>query len=372
MEILIDDKIPFIKGVFEPFADVVYLPGKEICYEKAKNADALIIRTRTKCNAQLLENTRIKFIASATIGFDHIDTQYCKINNIKWLNAPGCNASSVQQYIAMALLELATMNGIDLTQRTLGVVGVGNVGKKVVRLAELLGMRVILNDPPRARSEGLCGFMSLKGLLNEADIISFHTPLIKHGEDKSMHLANAAFFHQLQRGTIIINSSRGEVVNTNDLLKAFENGNVGHAVIDVWENEPEINYNLLTKVDIGTAHIAGYSTDGKANATKMCVQAVSKFFGLELNEWEVTELPQPVNTNIHIDGSGKSIQQVVYEALKHTYDINTDSELLRNNVSEFEALRGNYRIRREPRAYSLTTSNVDKQTQEVLRALGFN
>ena len=177
MKVIIDNKIPLLQGVLEPFIDVEYYPGKEISKEKVRDADALIIRTRTKCNADLLEGTSIKFIATATIGYDHIDTEYCKSRGIAWTNAPGCNSGSVMQFIASAILTWAKEKQINIEDRVLGVVGVGNVGNKVVRLAENLGMQVLLNDPPRERTEGKCGFVSLKGILRDADIITLHVPL---------------------------------------------------------------------------------------------------------------------------------------------------------------------------------------------------
>ena len=214
MKVIIDDKIPFIKNALELYADVEYLAGNAITRDKLKDADAIIIRTRTKCNTELLEGTKVKFIASATIGYDHIDTQYCEEKDIFWTNAPGCNSGSVLQYMTSALLFYARQKNIDLKDRVLGVVGVGNVGRKIVKLAEVLDMRVVLNDPPKVREEGLCGFISLEGVLREADIISFHVPLNMNGEDKTYHLADTNFIEKMIDGSVLINTSRGEVVDT--------------------------------------------------------------------------------------------------------------------------------------------------------------
>ena len=183
MKVVADDKIPFLKGVLEPFADVVYLPGKNISNNDLKNADALLVRTRTKCNEALLKGSTIKFIGTATIGFDHIDSDYCGRHQITWTSAPGCNSSSVQQYIGAALLKLQHDRGYILKDKTIGVVGVGNVGSKVAKLAESLGMKVLLNDPPRAMLEGSSGFVSIDRILKESDIISLHVPLNRTGRD---------------------------------------------------------------------------------------------------------------------------------------------------------------------------------------------
>ena len=207
IKIVADDKIPFLKGVLEPFAEIEYFPGKEISREKVKNTDAIIIRTRTNCNMELLEGTNIKLITTATIGYDHIDTSYCDANNIKWLNAPGCNSSSVMQYITAALLQLAKENNVDLSKKTLGIIGVGNVGKKVQSIAEILGMNVLLNDPPRERTEGGIEFTDINTIKKESDIISFHVPLNRDGIDKTFHLADEKFFNDLIRRPIFINSS---------------------------------------------------------------------------------------------------------------------------------------------------------------------
>lgn len=371
MNVIVDTDIPFIEGVLEPFVDVTYLPGKEITKDTAKNADALIIRTRTKCNEALLSGSKIKFIATATIGYDHIDTDYCERNAIEWTNAAGCNSSSVQQYMASVLVQLAAREDFFLKQRTLGIVGVGNVGRKVMRLAEYLGMRVVLNDPPRMRNESPCGFVSLEGILREADIITFHVPLTMLGEDKTYHMVDENLLKKINPGTIIINTSRGEVVNSEALLEAMKTGKVSDAVLDVWENEPDINTELLSDVAYGTPHIAGYSADGKANGTAMSVQALSRFFGLELNDWYPDDVPEPENNHINIDGKNKMEQEVYLEAFRATYDVRSDDNRLRENVTDFEKLRGNYPLRREFGAYHLKLKNISQEVWQNLVKLGY-
>jgi erythronate-4-phosphate dehydrogenase len=372
MKVVADDKIPFLRGVLEPFADVIYLPGQDIKREHLIDADALIIRTRTKCNEQLLQGTKVKFIATATIGFDHIDTVWCEKNNIYWTNAPGCNSGSVYQYIAASLVTLAQKYNFNLEERTLGVIGVGNVGKKVVRLAEHLGMRVMLNDPPRARKEGNCGFLSLDGIFRECDIITCHVPLIMEGEDKTFHLIDEKTLNKLQPNSVLINSSRGEVVNNLALKKYLnETNRLQAAVLDVWENEPEIDIDLLSKLDIATPHIAGYSADGKVNGTAMSVQALSKFFNLPLKMWVPYEIPAPVETVITIDCKDKKLQQIITEAILFTYPILEDDSRLRASVNTFEKQRGDYPLRREFRAYTVKLLNIHSNADTKLKNLGF-
>ncbi|MCB0742389.1 MAG: 4-phosphoerythronate dehydrogenase, partial [Ignavibacteriae bacterium] len=244
MKIVADDKIPFLKGVLEPYADVEYFSGSKISKENILNADALIVRTRTKCNKDLMDGTKIKIVTTATIGTDHIDIDYCDQNNIKWLNAPGCNSTSVMQYISSVLLTLAQLENSNLAEKTIGIIGIGNVGSKIKKVAEILGMKVLLNDPPREREEGGNKFCSLDKIIKESDIITFHVPLNKQGIDKTFHLADETFFNKLEKKPIIINSSRGEVIKTAALKEAIKNDKVNSVVLDVWENEPNIDLEL--------------------------------------------------------------------------------------------------------------------------------
>lgn len=231
MKIIVDDKIPFIKEAIEKIADeVVYAPGKDFTPSLVKDADALIIRTRTRCNRELLEGSKVKFIATATIGFDHIDAEYCREAGITWTNAPGCNSASVAQYLQSSLILLQTLKGINLPEVTIGIIGVGNVGSKVAKVAQELGMRVLLNDLPREDREGKQGFSSLQTLAEECDVLTFHVPLYKEGGYKTCHLADDAFFQSLKRKPVIINTSRGEIIETGALLSALDTGLVSDAI----------------------------------------------------------------------------------------------------------------------------------------------
>lgn len=373
MKIVADNKIPFLRGVLEPYAEVVYLPGKETTPETVRDADALITRTRTKCNRELLEGSSVRVVATATIGFDHIDTGWCESNGIVWKNAPGCNSWSVKQYISSVLVTLAAKRGLDLSKMTLGVVGVGNVGSKVAVAARALGMRVLLNDPPRARREGPEGFVSLERVMAEADIITLHVPLEKEGEDATWHLFDAARISALRPDQILINSSRGPVVDNRALKAALASGVLLAAVLDVWEGEPDIDPELVALTDISTPHIAGYSADGKANGTSASVRTVSEVLGLPLVRWKAEDIPAPRQAlSFVIDAAGRTAQDILTEAILHTYDVTEDSDALRSDLGAFEKLRGDYAVRREPSAFTVTLLNAFAGVAGSLENLGFN
>lgn len=349
MKIIIDDKIPYIKEAAEKIADeAIYAPGKDFTRELVQDADALIIRTRTHCNRELLEGSKVKFIATATIGFDHIDTEYCKQAGIEWANAPGCNSASVAQYIQSSLLIWKSLRNKKPDELTIGIIGVGNVGSKVAKAAQDFGMRVLLNDLPREEKEGGTTFTPLERIAKECDIITFHVPLYKEGKYKTFHLADEKFFRSLQRKPVIINTSRGEVIETNALLEAIDNGTISDAVIDVWEHEPEINRELLDKVLIGTPHIAGYSADGKANATRMSLDSICRFFHLNATY----EINPPAPLSPVIEAKDRE------EALLKMYNPAEDSNRLKSQPELFETLRGDYPLRREEKAYIQVLGNT--------------
>ena len=371
IKIIADDKIPFLKGALESFADVEYMAGGAITRDHIKDTDALLIRTRTLCDKALLENSSVKFIGTATIGYDHIDTAWCESRGIVWKNAPGCNAGSVNQYMASTLVHLAREFG-SLKNRVLGVVGVGNVGAKVVNTAERLGMRVYLCDPPRVRNEGVCGFISFEGILRECDIITFHVPLNLKGPDRTYHLINQTMLDSVNEGTIIINTSRGEVADGKALKAALERGKIAGAVLDVWENEPDIDFSLLDRCAIGTPHIAGYSADGKARGTAMVVSELSRFFGLDLDEWVPLNIPVPEDHTIRIDCKGRTEEEILTHAIESTYQVVMDDRRLREAPELFEKQRGDYPLRREFNAYTVIPDNGSAEINRILRRFGFN
>lgn len=390
MKIIADNKIPFLRGALEPYAEVVYLPGKETTAEVVKDADALITRTRTICNEALLAGSKVKVIATATIGFDHIDTAWCEANGIIWRNAPGCNSWSVKQYVTALLVTLARNRGLDLSKMTLGVVGVGNVGSKVAEAASILGMKVLLNDPPRERewlachSEGTAchseeaegrrrnPFVSLDEIISHSNIITLHVPLQKTGPDASWHLFDAARLAQMRPTQILINSSRGPVVDNKALKAALAERRIAGACLDVWEGEPELDPELVELLDITTPHIAGYSADGKANGTTAAVRTVASVLGFPLTDWKASGIPNPPQTlDFEIEATGKTVQEVLTEAVLHTYDITADSDALRADLGAFEKLRGDYAVRREFTSFTVRLHGGTPEMADRLARLGF-
>ncbi len=328
MKIVVDDKIPYIREKLAVIAsEVVSLPGARISADDVRDADALIVRTRTRCDEQLLKGSRVQFVATATIGYDHVDVDYLNKTGICWTNCPGCNAGSVAQYVECALLLL--QQNLCLSQSTIGIVGCGHVGSKVKAVAERLGMHVLVCDPPL----GDDSFVSLDVIEKEADVITFHVPLTKEGPHATYHLADQAFFNRLSRVPYIINTSRGEVVDGKALLAALQDGRVRDAVIDVWENEPFLDTQLLQRVFIGTPHIAGYSADGKVNADNMVIAALCQHFNIQHPSLIVApSLPAGFQY------TGNPLE--LYNPLE-------DSRKLKENPQLFENLRNNYPLRRE-------------------------
>lgn len=371
LRIVADKHIPFLKGVLEPFTEIRYLNGSEIDKKAISDADALIIRTRTKCTHELLSGTSVKFIGTATIGFDHIDTGFCESQNIVWANAPGCNSSSVQQYMAAALLKIAREFRFRLGGKTIGIIGVGNVGSKVEKFCKALGMNILLYDPPRARREGAKGFSDINTLLAESDIISLHVPLAFVGEDKTYHMINERMIKKMKKGVWMVNTSRGEVADTSSLKKSLKAGRLAGVVADVWENEPDIDQDLMQKTFIATPHIAGYSVDGKANGTSMIVSELADFFELPLKEWYPSDLPLPPVTEININGKGRHLEDIVREAVEHTYNISEDDFRLRFSPAEFEKQRGEYPVRREFHSYKINLAGSNRKTIASLKQTGF-
>ena len=359
-----------MENVFASRAEIVFVPGEKITRNDLCDADALITRSVTKCNASLLENTNIKFIATATIGDDHIDKGFCKKNNIHWANAAGCNSGAVEQYVLAAILDCAIKNRLSLHGMTIGIIGVGHIGSRIEKSAKALGLRVLLNDPPRAEKEKGHKFVDLEELVPNADIVTLHVPLKKGGKHKTFHLVDTAFVEKIKKPIMFINTSRGEVVDTKALKNSIRNQQVNYSVIDVWENEPDIDNELLELVDMATPHIAGYSIEGKANGTAMVVNAISRFFNLGLDNWK-PDIKSPVHTGFSFDCKGKGELEVLQEMVSATYDIEKDDKGFRASIGEFESLRGRYTFRHEFGAYLFEMNNCNKKLIELVNKLGF-
>ena len=372
IRIVADDKITFLKGAFEEVAQIRYIPGGEISKVDLMDADVLITRTRTRCNSDLLDGTPVRFIATATIGYDHIDTVYCENQGIEWVNAAGCNSSSVQQYLVSTLLYLINLRDLSPEKLTLGVIGVGNVGKKVAKAAEILGMRVLLNDPPRQRSEKGHSFVELDHLLKKSDVVTLHVPLNRGGEDNTLEMVNDRFTELMKQGAVLINTSRGAVVQEEALMRSIENGKLSEVILDVFPEEPSIKPELLKAISLATPHIAGYSLDGKANGTTMSVRAVSRFFNLGLDSWEPVSITPPSVTELLADAAAGNLYETLWEVYQQSYDVSSDDRELRSGPGEFEKLRGDYRIRREPPAFSVRLFQGYDELRIKLEQLGFS
>lgn len=366
MNIVADNTVPYLKGIAEPVANVTYLNSKEFTPEQIQDADVLIVRSIDKCTRELLEKSHVKLITTATIGFDHIDTAYCHEANICWKNAPGCNAVSVAQYLFASIITMALRKKEDLSGKTIGIVGVGHVGKEVEKLCKAYGLNVLRNDPPRAEIEGEEGFVSLDTIAEQADIITFHTPLTKEGRHATYHLANQAFFDKLQRKPWFINASRGAVHETEALLEAYKKGLISELIIDCWENEPHINHELLTLSAIATPHIAGFSADGKANGTRICLEHIASFFHLEFEKIGEVIPPAPANPIIDLNDFAENR---IEQAVLRSFNPSEVDKKLRENPDKFEWFRNNYNHPREFKAYTII--HADQKESKILQQLGF-
>lgn len=340
IKIVADKNIPFLEGLFEPYADIVFKDGKDINAADVKDADALLIRTRTRCNAELLEGSKVSIIATATIGTDHIDLDWCKANGIRVYNAQGCNAGGVMQYVFSALYGTASRKGIKLDGATMGIIGVGNVGKKVEHMARYLGFNVLKCDPPRSEKEGPEGFCDLEYLLANSNIVTIHTPL----DETTKGMADSHFFDLMRPGTFFINTSRGEVVDDQALMEAIPK--LGPVIIDTWNNEPDINPQLMDMVDIATPHIAGYSFQGKQNGTASAVRAIARHFGIMglFHFFPTSDIPEHQPKKLDLKGKNQGEITAVFQ---YNYPIFTDDFMFRMQPDNFEKMRSEYQYRRE-------------------------
>lgn len=347
MHILIDDKIPYIAQAAQQLGKCTFKNGADITRDDLDGVDALIVRTRTHCNRQLLEGTSVRLVVTATIGFDHLDTDFLEAAGIAWTNCPGCNATSVAQYVRNALL-LASAEGIidkafALGQKPpiiVGIVGVGHVGTAVADALEAEGCRILRCDPLKGEP------YTLAQLAEEADVITLHTPLTTDGPCPTFHLANADFFQRLRRQPLLINAARGECVDTEALHRALDEGLVRQVVVDVWEGEPEVDAQMLERAFIATPHVAGYSADGKANGSRMALETVAQHFGLEAH-FDIA--PPPLDPHYIYGELPYAPSAFSDKALQHLrrYNPLTDTACLKATPTAFEQLRGHYPFRRE-------------------------
>ncbi|MDR1980180.1 MAG: 4-phosphoerythronate dehydrogenase PdxB [Tannerellaceae bacterium] len=366
MRIVVDHTIPYLKGIVETFADVSYLSSAQFTARNIREADVLIVRSIEKCTPELLENSRVKLITTATIGFDHIDTAYCESAGITWKNAPGSNAASVAQYTLAALLATSLQRHEPLKGKTIGIVGMGHVGRQVERVCAACGLRILRNDPPRAETEGEAGFVSLDTIAEESDIITFHTPLVTKGKHATYHLADGDFFRRLKKKPWLINTARGAVHDTAALLQAKKRGLISELILDCWENEPEVNRELLSLATMATPHIAGFSADGKANASRMCLESIEAFFRIKI---EGTGKVSPLPPKEPVVDMNRFKEYRTEQTILTAFNPSGIDKAFREAPHTFEQLRNDYDYPREYPAY--TIKHATEEEAGLLMKLGF-
>jgi len=378
MKIIVVENIPFVAECFSSIGEVEVVPGREITPGVIADTDVLLVRSITPVGADLLAGSNVRFVGTATIGFDHIDIEYLSRNNIGFASAPGSNANSAAEYVIAALLNIAKRHSIDLEGKSIGIIGVGNVGGRVAKKASALGMKLFLNDPPLQRQTGATKYLPIEKLF-ECDFVTFHTPLTFEGEDKTFHLADDIFFKSLKKGCIFINASRGGVVDSYALKTAIEESRLQATVLDVWENEPDIDVELLDMVDIGTPHIAGYSLDGKIAGMIMIYKEACEYFELDVKFNIDSFLPVPAIPELKINTQSVSEQDALLRVVEKIYDIKADEVRLRRMLEEsekergkyFDSLRRNYPVRREFQNTRIIVEDKNSSLAKKLKGIGF-
>jgi len=369
--------MPFAREAFETIGETLVIDGRKITREHVSRANLMAIRSTTKVNESLLSGSPVKFVGTATIGIDHMDIPYFDKCGIKWCFSPGCNANSVAEYIVCALLKLAVKDNLKLRGMTIGIIGIGNVGRLVAKKTKALGLTVLLNDPPREQKEGSLSntWTAIDDLLKRSDIVTFHVPLEKSGKWPTHQMADHAFLSKLKKGAIFINCSRGGVMNTDAVLEAFKQKHISRMVIDTWEKEPAIRSDMLEVADIATPHIAGHSFEGKVNGTVMVYQAACAFLGIK-PEWSAEPLmPPTVVPLIELDAAGLGLEEALWKICGKIYDIDADSARLKtvsgDLAEHFDNLRRKYPMRREFRFTEVRLTNASPDLTATVKDLDF-
>jgi len=378
MKVVADENIPFVAECFSSIGAVELVGGREITPSAVADADVLLVRSITRVGAELLAGSKVRFVGTATIGFEHVDIEYLSRNNIGFASAPGSNANSAAEYVIAGLLEIGQRYRLDLEDKSIGIIGVGNVGGRVAKKCEALGMQVYLNDPPLQRQTGEEKYLPIEELF-DCDFITLHTPLTFEGLDRTYHLADEKFFRLLKKRCVFFNASRGGVVDSSALKAAIRSGRLRAVVLDVWENEPNIDTELLGMVDIGTPHIAGYSLDGKVAGMIMIYKAMCKYFGLEVKFDTEDFLPEPAVRELKIDPNKGAEQEALFGAVQKIYRIDQDDARLRRILEKpmekrgkfFDGLRKNYPIRREFQNTRIVLESACKSIADKLAIVGF-
>lgn len=373
MKIYADENMPYVKDFFADLGEVTLVNGRTLTAEQIIDADVLLVRSVTKVNAQLLaQSPGLKFVGTATIGTDHVDQSYLQQRGIGFSSAPGCNAQSVVEYVLSSIFVLSEKYQWNLQQKTVGVVGVGNIGRVLVSALQALSIKVLCCDPQRADAEPDFAHIPFEELLPQLDIVSFHVPLVKTGPDATVDLLNRQTLKLLKPDCAVINACRGEVTNNNALLNEAQSGHKRALVLDVWANEPEPDVRLIPFADIATAHIAGHSIEGKARGTEMLYQALCLQLGVTPAKTLAQVLPAAQVSEVKINSSFGLLD--VQNLTRLLYDVRRDDALFRfymmqdKKTQGFDWLRKSYPPRREYSSVQLTGQEVP----EFLTTLGFS
>ena len=379
MRIACSSSVLYGREAFSTLGEVAWLPDRAFAPETVRDADLLIVRSQIKAGAALLRGSSVRFVGTVTAGYDHFDVPFLEDAGIAWCAAPGCNADSVAEYVAAALLRLACRSGVTLGGLTMGVIGVGQVGSRVVQKACALGMNVLRNDPPLREATGDPAYLPMDEVLARAELLTLHVPLTFDGPCPTYDMVDEPFWRKVKPACILLNAARGQAVEPAALLRALETGTVRHAVLDVWDPEPAFPAHLLALADLGTAHIAGHSFEAKLNGTGQVYREACRFLGREPTWDPRTCVPPAPRPRIDLQAVGRSDEPILDEAVRQVYDIEADDRALREGVAGddaargayFEHLRRTYRPRREFFNTEVKLVGGSDSLAAKLRGLGF-
>jgi erythronate-4-phosphate dehydrogenase len=379
MNIVCAASVLHAREAFAPFGTVRILPDRDIRREHLRDAEALIVRSKTRVDRDLLEGTPVEFVATATAGADHFDVPWLNEAGVAWTASPGCNANAVAEYILTAIALLAQTRADLLAGKTLGIVGVGQVGSRVARKAPLLGLRILRNDPPLALQTGSPDYLPLDAVLAAADILTLHTPLEDTGPCPTRHLADCRLFDRLPPGAWFLNAARGEVVDSDSLQCALDHHLLAACVLDVWEREPELPRPLFDAVDFLTPHIAGYSLEGLLNGTLHCHRELAHYLETE-PAWAPDPRQLPAAPVLTLDAVHRADEETLAELLAAACPLPADDRAWRAEMNtpdpvelrrRFDRFRQSRSTRREFSAIRVHLDHASPALLETAAALGF-
>ncbi len=377
LKIIADENIPHVKQAFAALGEVTSLPGRSLQNADLQNCDCLLVRSVTRVNEQLLDHTPVKFVASATIGTDHVDLDYLQQRDIGFANAPGCNAESASEYMVNALFELSQKKGFDPFKLTAGIIGHGNVGSRLKQKLDSLGINTLVNDPPlEDAGDDRVNYVSLQSIIDECDFISLHVPFTREGAYPTYHMFDQALLDQLHKATILFNAARGPVIDNQALSELLKRRRDLTIFLDTWENEPAIDHILLQQVDLATPHIAGYSYEGKLRGTQMILHAACKHFAVEA-EWNMQEfIPPKQSISVNVN-TAEAFWPALFAQHYRVFDdhqrmLELAGFSLEQSATEFDLLRKHYPLRYEYSHFTVNSSKLSAEIINQLQALKFD